>query len=214
MILRRSPAPGLSRIAAILFVVRGEPGLEGLLDLRRLDVRKGGASKGGGQGWKKGFSGGGGGHRGRPLSAGAGHCPCMWPCRGRLRRGVRCRDGIPDARAFVRANTALLPVPTRRSWCSTSPTRPTALWQKTRRSWPEIGLPPPFWAFAWAGGQALARFVLDHPEVVAGRRVLDFAAGSGLVAIAAARAGAARVEAADIDPFARGHALNAPRTGW
>jgi len=60
--------------------------------------------------------------------------------------------------------------------------------------------PPPFWAFAWPGGQALARHVLDHPEVVAGRRVLDVASGSGIVAIAAAKAGAARVLAVDIDP--------------
>ncbi len=65
-----------------------------------------------------------------------------------------------------------------------------------------IGLPPPFWAFAWAGGQALARYVLDHPEVVQAKRVLDFASGSGLVAIAAAKADAAEVIAADIDAFA------------
>jgi predicted nicotinamide N-methyase len=63
-------------------------------------------------------------------------------------------------------------------------------------------LNPPFWAFAWAGGQALARYVLDHPTAVAGRRVLDFASGSGLVAIAAAKSGAARIEACDVDPFA------------
>ena len=64
-----------------------------------------------------------------------------------------------------------------------------------------MGLPPPYWAFAWAGGQALARYVLDQPETVAGKRVLDLAAGSGLVAIAAAKAGAAPVIAADIDAF-------------
>jgi predicted nicotinamide N-methyase len=63
-------------------------------------------------------------------------------------------------------------------------------------------LSPPYWASAWAGGQALARYVLDHPEVVAGRRVLDLASGSGLVAVAAARAGAASVVANDIDPYA------------
>jgi predicted nicotinamide N-methyase len=62
--------------------------------------------------------------------------------------------------------------------------------------------PPPFWAFAWAGGQALARYVLDHPAIVAGRTVLDVAAGSGLVAVAAARAGAATVAAVDVDPAA------------
>ena len=63
-------------------------------------------------------------------------------------------------------------------------------------------MPPPFWAFAWAGGQALARFLLDHKGVVAGRGLLDFGAGSGLVAIAAAKADAAPVLAAEIDPFA------------
>jgi predicted nicotinamide N-methyase len=62
--------------------------------------------------------------------------------------------------------------------------------------------PPPFWAFVWAGGQALARYVLDHPDLVRGKRVLDLASGSGLVAIAAARAGAAEVAAADVDPEA------------
>ena len=75
------------------------------------------------------------------------------------------------------------------------------LWRKTESELEAIGLPPPFWAFAWAGGQGLARHVLDHPEWVAGKRVIDFASGSGLVAIAAARAGAASVLAADIDPF-------------
>ena len=76
------------------------------------------------------------------------------------------------------------------------------LWLKTEAELGEMGLAPPFWAFAWAGGQALARYVLDHPESVRGRRALDFASGSGLVAIAAARAGAAQVEANDIDGFA------------
>jgi predicted nicotinamide N-methyase len=65
-----------------------------------------------------------------------------------------------------------------------------------------MALPPPFWASAWAGGQAIARYVLDHPAAVAGRRVLDLAAGSGLVAIAAEKAGAAAVTANDIDPYA------------
>jgi predicted nicotinamide N-methyase len=78
----------------------------------------------------------------------------------------------------------------------------------------EIGLPPPFWAFAWAGGQALARYVLDHPQVVAGKAVVDFASGSGIVALAAAKAGAARVLAADIDPFCGAAvALNAEANG-
>lgn len=77
------------------------------------------------------------------------------------------------------------------------------LWLKTEDELQEIGLPPPFWAFAWAGGQGLARYVLDHPDAVTGKRVLDFASGSGLVAIAAAKAGAASVLAVDIDPWAR-----------
>ena len=64
------------------------------------------------------------------------------------------------------------------------------LWRKTEEELAEIGVPPPYWAFAWAGGQALARYVLDHPQIVAGKRVLDFGAGSGLVALAAAQAGA------------------------
>jgi len=76
------------------------------------------------------------------------------------------------------------------------------LWQATEADLSELGLPPPYWAFAWAGGQALARYLLDNPEIVAGRRVLDFASGSGLAAIAAALAGAAEVTASDIDPFA------------
>ncbi|MEC9343972.1 MAG: methyltransferase [Pseudomonadota bacterium] len=76
------------------------------------------------------------------------------------------------------------------------------LWHRTEEELQEIGLPPPFWAFAWAGGQGLARHVLDHPDCVRGRKVLDLATGSGLVAIAAAMAGAASVTANDIDPFA------------
>ena len=75
------------------------------------------------------------------------------------------------------------------------------LWLKTEEELEEIGLPPPFWAFAWAGGQGLARYVLDHPESVAGKRIVDFASGSGLVAIAAMKAGAGSVLAADIDPW-------------
>jgi predicted nicotinamide N-methyase len=75
------------------------------------------------------------------------------------------------------------------------------LWQKTEDELEAIGLPPPFWAFAWAGGQGLARYILDHPETVFGRKVLDLATGSGLVAIAAGLAGASSVTANDIDPF-------------
>ena len=90
----------------------------------------------------------------------------------------------------------------------------TPIWAMTEEALAEIGLPPPFWAFAWAGGQALARYVLDHPEAVADRAVIDFAAGSGIVGVAAARAGAARVLAADIDPFCEAAvALNAAANG-
>ena len=77
-----------------------------------------------------------------------------------------------------------------------------SIWRKTEEELGEINLPPPFWAFAWAGGLALARYVLDNPSLVAGKRVLDLGSGSGLVAIAAKRAGAAEVLAADVDLFA------------
>ena len=76
------------------------------------------------------------------------------------------------------------------------------LWQATETHLTECGVPPPYWAFAWPGGQALARYLLDHRDLVAGRRILDFAAGSGLAAIAAVKAGALHVEAAEIDRFA------------
>lgn len=76
------------------------------------------------------------------------------------------------------------------------------LWQASETELERMGLPPPYWAFAWAGGQALARWILDNPDVVRGKRVLDFGSGSGLVAIAAAMAGAGAVTACDIDPFA------------
>ena len=90
----------------------------------------------------------------------------------------------------------------------------TPIWRLTEEALAEIGLPPPFWAFAWAGGQALARYLLDHPETVAGKRVVDFASGSGIVAIAAMKAGAAQVLAADIDGFCGpAIALNAKANG-
>ena len=79
---------------------------------------------------------------------------------------------------------------------------PISLWQRTELTSGRTGLDPPFWAFAWAGGLALARYLLDHPETVRGRRAIDIASGSGLVAVAAAKAGAAAVTAYDIDPDA------------
>jgi predicted nicotinamide N-methyase len=123
-----------------------------------------------------------------------------------------CQDR--DKADFVRANTRLLAVPHAPEIQLYLADEATALWEKTEEEFGEIGLPPPFWAFAWAGGQALARYVLDHPDLVRGRRVLDFASGSGLVAVAAAMAGAAKVEASDIDEFAGAAiALNAEANG-
>jgi predicted nicotinamide N-methyase len=104
--------------------------------------------------------------------------------------------------AFIRANTVLRAVPLVPEISLYVADEAVPLWHKTEEELGADGLPPPFWAFAWAGGQALARFVLDHPGHVAGRRVLDLASGSGLVAIAAMKAGARIVVAADIDAFA------------
>jgi predicted nicotinamide N-methyase len=109
---------------------------------------------------------------------------------------------IPDKEAFIRAQTRLLPVPHAPEISLHVADVATELWSKTEEELGEIGLPPPFWAFAWAGGQALARYLLDNPQCVRGRSVLDFAAGSGLVGLAAARAGAAEVTGVDIDAFA------------
>lgn len=108
---------------------------------------------------------------------------------------------IPDRHDFIRQNTQLLPSPLVPEVKLHLATEAVTLWQMTEEALEEAGLPPPYWAFAWAGGQALARYILDTPEVVAGKRVIDFAAGSGLVAVAAARAGAAHVAANDIDAF-------------
>ena len=109
---------------------------------------------------------------------------------------------ISDIPAFIRENTRVLApshVPELRLHLADDA---VALWEMTEEQLGELGLPPPFWAFAWAGGQALARYVLDHPETVRGQRVLDVASGSGLVAIAAMKADAAHAIAVDIDAFA------------
>ena len=121
----------------------------------------------------------------------------------------------PDrADGFIRANTALRAPPHVPEILLHLADEAHDLWHRTEEELQEMGLQPPYWAFAWAGGQGLARYVLDHPETVAGKRVLDFATGSGLVAIAAARAGAAEVLAADIDRFCRGAVmLNAAANG-
>ena len=121
---------------------------------------------------------------------------------------------LADRRAFILENTRLQPPPHAPELLLRLADEITPIWTLTEAALAEIGLPPPFWAFAWAGGQALARYVLDHPEIVAGKRVIDFATGSGLVAIAAMKAGAARVLAADIDLFCEAAVgLNAEANG-
>jgi predicted nicotinamide N-methyase len=108
----------------------------------------------------------------------------------------------PDPALFVHRNTAVEApplVPEIRLYLATEI---TPIWQASEESLARGAVPPPYWAFAWVGGQALARYLLDHRETVAGRSVLDFGSGSGLVAIAAAKAGSRHVLAADIDPFA------------
>jgi predicted nicotinamide N-methyase len=122
---------------------------------------------------------------------------------------------IPDIPAFIRDNTRVLApshVPELKLHLADDA---VSLWELTEEQLGELGLPPPFWAFAWAGGQALARYVLDNPDIVARRHVLDVASGSGLVAIAAMKAGAASAVAADIDAFAAEAAtLNAALNGF
>ncbi|ANH05859.1 methyltransferase [Shinella sp. HZN7] len=108
-----------------------------------------------------------------------------------------------DPEVFIRDNTDVLSPPHVPEVTLHLATEAHDLWLKTEEELEEIGLPPPFWAFAWAGGQGLARHVLDHPALVAGTSVLDFASGSGLVGIAARLSGAAAVLAADIDPWSR-----------
>ncbi|HWE46943.1 MAG TPA: methyltransferase [Caulobacteraceae bacterium] len=121
---------------------------------------------------------------------------------------------LPDRLAFIRSHTRLQHpphAPELQLWLADEI---TPIWRMTEEELGAMGLPPPFWAFAWAGGQAIARYLLDHPREVAGKRVLDFATGSGLVAIAAAKAGAAQVTGADIDDFcAAAVVLNAQANG-
>lgn len=117
---------------------------------------------------------------------------------------------ISDKAAFIRANTRLRAVPLAPEISLFLADEAVPLWHKTEEELGEAGLPPPFWAFAWAGGQALARHILDNAALVSGNTVLDLASGSGLVGIAAMKAGAASVTVADIDSFAcSAAALNA-----
>ena len=107
-----------------------------------------------------------------------------------------------DPAAFIRAQTAIAAPPLTPEIRLHLASEVTPLWHATEASIAKQQLPPPYSAFAWAGGQALARYLLDHRDVAAGQDALDFGAGSGLVAIAARMAGARRVTAAEIDPFA------------
>ena len=107
-----------------------------------------------------------------------------------------------DPTAFILAQTAIAAPPLVPEIKLHLATEITPIWEATEATLTQMNLPPPYWAFAWAGGQALTRFLIDHPDWVAGKRVLDFAAGSGLSAIGAAKAGAALTQAAEIDDFA------------
>ena len=107
-----------------------------------------------------------------------------------------------DPEAFIRANTMPLAPPLVPEITLRLAAEVVPLWRATEEELAAMGVPPPYWAFAWAGGQALARYVLDNPAIVAGKRVLDIGSGSGLVGIAAMKAGAAAVTAAEIDSFA------------
>jgi predicted nicotinamide N-methyase len=116
---------------------------------------------------------------------------------GRLDPDVRA-----SAEAFIRANTRALAPPLVPEILLHLAEESLPIWQKTEEELGEMNVPPPYWAFAWAGGQALARYILDHPQLLAGQRVLDLGSGSGLTAIAAMKAGAAAVLASDIDRMA------------
>ncbi|MGX1197192.1 class I SAM-dependent methyltransferase [Parvibaculum sp. MBR-TMA-1.3b-4.2] len=108
---------------------------------------------------------------------------------------------IGDPARFIRENTEFLPSPLVPEIRLHVASDALPLWEMTEEELEQVGLPPPFWAFAWAGGQALARYILDNPDVVRGKRILDFGAGSGLDGIAAAMSGATSVLGADVDPF-------------
>jgi predicted nicotinamide N-methyase len=119
-----------------------------------------------------------------------------------------------DIAAFVRAQTAIASPPLVPEIRLHLATQITPLWEATEASLAAANVPPPYWAFAWPGGQAVSRYLLDHPDSVRGRRVLDFASGCGIGAIAAARAGAAAVVASDIDAIATAViAINAALNG-
>lgn len=103
---------------------------------------------------------------------------------------------------FIKSHTALIAPPLVPEISLHLASEITPLWRATEGAFARLNIPPPFWSFAWPGGQALARHILDNPALVAGKRVFDFASGSGLVALAAKKAGAAAVMANDVDPLA------------
>ena len=110
---------------------------------------------------------------------------------------------MSDPTGFIRASTAIGHHPLVPEIALYLASEITPIWTATEAWLEQTGTSPPFWAFAWPGSAAMARHILDHPELVAGRRVLDFASGGGLAAIACVRAGAVTVEASEIDPLAR-----------
>jgi len=108
---------------------------------------------------------------------------------------------LTDHAAFIRANTALTQPPLTPEIRLHLATEIVPIWKSTEEELAAQGVPPPFWAFAWAGGQALARYILDNPELVRGKIVLDFAAGSGIASVAAMKAGAASATGVEIDDY-------------
>jgi predicted nicotinamide N-methyase len=128
-------------------------------------------------------------------------------------QGKRSVATLEEAKAFIRANTRIATVPGLPIRIHIADEL-TPIWEATEKDLAEANVAPPFWAFPWAGGQALARYVLENPDTVRGKLVLDIACGSGLVGIAAALAGAAEVVANDIDPICEAAvALNADING-
>lgn len=115
---------------------------------------------------------------------------------------IRPRDAILYPERFILENTVLQSSPLVPEIKLHLASEMLPLWSMTEEELDKAGLPPPYWAFAWAGGQALTRYILDHPDVVRGKRCLDFASGSGLCAIAAMKAGAMSARANDVDPLA------------
>jgi predicted nicotinamide N-methyase len=107
-----------------------------------------------------------------------------------------------DRSGFILANTRLMAPPLVPEIRLHLAEESLPIWRKTEEELGEMGLPPPYWAFAWAGGQALARYILDHADKLSRRTVIDVGAGSGISAIAAAKVDAAHVEASDIDAIA------------